>query len=72
VVPSASIDATGRAFASGADLEAALRRAEAAHIEQQKNTGRSQLFHRSSQDENWPAWYASYMVAEQARRDLPS
>jgi hypothetical protein len=35
-------------------------------------TGRSHLFHRSSQDENWPAWYASYMAAEQAGSDLPA
>ena len=25
-----------------------------------------------SQDENWLAWYAAYMVAEQAGTDLPS
>jgi hypothetical protein len=27
---------------------------------------------RSAQDEDWPAWYAAYMVAEQAGTDLPS
>ena len=54
------------------DLESALRRAEAAHVEHQKRTGRSHLFHRSSQDEDWPAWYASYMVADQAGSDLPA
>ena len=46
--------------------------AEAAHVADQKHTGRSHLFHRSNQDENWPAWYASYMVAEQAGSDLPA
>jgi catechol 2,3-dioxygenase-like lactoylglutathione lyase family enzyme len=66
------VDATETAFASAADLESALGRAEAAHVEHQKHTGRSHLFHRSNQDENWPAWYASYMVAEQAGSDLPA
>jgi catechol 2,3-dioxygenase-like lactoylglutathione lyase family enzyme len=59
-------------YASAADLVSALRRAEAAHGEHQKRTGRSHLLHRSDQDENWPAWYASYMVAEQAGTDLPT
>jgi catechol 2,3-dioxygenase-like lactoylglutathione lyase family enzyme len=66
------IDPTESAFASAADLESALRRAEAAHVEHQKRTGRSHLFHRSSQDDNWPAWYAAYMVAEQTGSDLPA
>jgi catechol 2,3-dioxygenase-like lactoylglutathione lyase family enzyme len=58
------IDATATAFASTADLASALRRAEAAHVERQRQTGQSHLFHRSSRDEDWPAWYAAYMVAE--------
>ncbi len=66
------VDPAGAAFASAPDLESALRRAEAAHVEHQKRTGRSHLFHRSSQDEDWPAWYASYMVADQAGSDLPA
>ena len=66
------IDPTETAFASAEDLEDALWRAEAAHVERQKRTGRSHLLHRSSQDENWPAWYASYMVAEQTGTDLPA
>ncbi len=65
------IDPTGTAFASAEDLEGALRRAESAHVEHQQRTGRSHLFHRSTQDEDWPAWYASYMAAEQAGSDLP-
>ncbi len=65
------IDAADTAFASTADLASALQRAEAAHVEHQKRTGRSHLFHRSGQDENWPAWYAAYMVAEQAGTDMP-
>jgi hypothetical protein len=28
--------------------------------------------HQSDQHEDWPAWYASYMVVEQAGTDLPS
>jgi catechol 2,3-dioxygenase-like lactoylglutathione lyase family enzyme len=66
------IDPTVTAFASVADLESALRRAEAAHVEHQKRAGRSHLFHRSSQDANWPGWYAAYMQAEQAGSDLPA
>jgi catechol 2,3-dioxygenase-like lactoylglutathione lyase family enzyme len=66
------IDPAETAFRSAEDLENALWRAEAAHVEYQKRTGKSHILHRSSQDENWPAWYASYMVAEQAGSDLPS
>jgi catechol 2,3-dioxygenase-like lactoylglutathione lyase family enzyme len=64
--------AADTAFASTADLVGALQRAEAAHLEHQKRTGRSHLFHRSGQDESWPAWYAAYMVAEQAGTDMPA
>jgi len=66
------IDATATAFASTADLASALQRAEAAHAEHQKRMGRSHLFHRPSQDEDWPAWYAAHMAAEQAGTDLPA
>ncbi|MGH3236723.1 MAG: VOC family protein, partial [Streptosporangiaceae bacterium] len=68
------IDAAGTAFASTADLASALRRAEAAHGEHEKRTGhrlKAELAERV-QDENWPAWYASYLVAEQAGTDLPT
>jgi catechol 2,3-dioxygenase-like lactoylglutathione lyase family enzyme len=65
-------DASATAFSSTADLASALRRAEAAHAEHEKSTGRSHLFHRPGQDENWPAWYAAYLVAEQAGADLPT
>jgi hypothetical protein len=30
------------------------------------------LFQRSGQDENGPAWYAAYLVAEHAGTDLPA
>jgi catechol 2,3-dioxygenase-like lactoylglutathione lyase family enzyme len=68
------IDAAETGFASTADLEAALRRAEAAHREHEKHTGhglKAQLAERV-QDEDWPAYYAAYMVAEQSGTDLPT
>ena len=63
--------AADTAYASTADLTGALQRAEAAHVEHEKRSGRSHLLHRSAPDENWPAWYAAYMVAEQAGTDTP-
>ena len=51
-------------FTSSADLAAALRRAEAAHGEHEKRTG-------GQRDENWPDWYAEYLVREQAGKELP-
>jgi catechol 2,3-dioxygenase-like lactoylglutathione lyase family enzyme len=65
------IDPSQTTFTSSEDLQNALWRAEAAHDEHHKRAGRSHLLHRSSQDENWPAWYADYVVAEQAGTDLP-
>ena len=60
-------------YASTADLQGALRRAEAAHREHDRHNGHGfTLLHRLSQNENWPAWYAAYMVAEQAGTDLPA
>jgi hypothetical protein len=58
------IDTAQTAFPSTADLASALRRAEAAHGEHEQRTG--------ERDENWPDWYAAYMVAEQAGTDLPT
>jgi catechol 2,3-dioxygenase-like lactoylglutathione lyase family enzyme len=57
------IDPTVTSFASATDLASALRRAEAAHGEHEKRTGQ--------RDENWPAWYAAYIAAEQAGTELP-
>ena len=57
------IDGADTAFASAADLASALRRASAAHGEHEKRIGEA--------DENWPDWYAAYMVAEQAGTELP-
>jgi catechol 2,3-dioxygenase-like lactoylglutathione lyase family enzyme len=50
-------------YASTAELAKALRRAEAAHGEHEKLTGK--------RDENWPDWYAAYMVAEKSGGELP-
>ena len=58
------LDTGATAFASSADLSAALRRAEAAHGEHEKRTG-------GQRDENWPDWYAEYLIHEQAGKDLP-
>jgi len=66
------MNAAETGYPSRADLESALRRAEAAHREHEKRNGRSHLFHRSGQDTNWPAWYSAYMAAEQAGTDLPA
>ncbi len=56
------IDLTATTFASPNDLANAMRRAEAAHGEHEKRTGQ--------RDENWPDWYAAYMVAEQGRQGI--
>jgi len=58
------IDSGDTTFASATDLAGALRRAEAAHGEHEKRTG--------ERDEDWPSWYAAYMVAEQAGTELPT
>ncbi|MDW6024282.1 glyoxalase [Mesorhizobium sp. BAC0120] len=58
------VDAEDTTFASITDLEAALKRAATAHGEHEKRNG-------GQRDENWPAWYAQYMVAEQAGKALP-
>jgi len=58
------VDANDTTFTSPVELAAALRRAEAAHGEHEKRTG-------GQRDANWPDWYAAYMVAEQAGKELP-
>ena len=59
------IDSAATSFASASDLASAFRRAEAAHGEHEKRTG-------GKRDENWPEWYAAYMIAEQAGTELPT
>jgi catechol 2,3-dioxygenase-like lactoylglutathione lyase family enzyme len=58
------VDTEVTTFASSEDLAAALRRAEAAHGEHEKRAG-------GQRDENWPEWYAEYLIREQAGKDLP-
>ena len=58
------LESDATTFASSADLAAALRRAAAAHGEHEKRTG-------GERDENWPNWYADYMVREQSGAELP-
>jgi catechol 2,3-dioxygenase-like lactoylglutathione lyase family enzyme len=57
------IDSAATTFASAIDLASAMRRAAAAHGEHEKRIGKA--------DANWPDWYAAYMVAEQAGKNLP-
>jgi len=59
------IDSATTTFASANDLASAFRRAEAAHGVHETNVLGGQ------RDENWPEWYAAYMVAEQAGTELP-
>ncbi len=58
------IDSAATTFASANDLASAMRRASAAHGKHEERTG-------GQRDENWPDWYASYMVAEQSGAKLP-
>jgi catechol 2,3-dioxygenase-like lactoylglutathione lyase family enzyme len=58
------VDSNTTSFASASDLANAFRRASAAHGEHEARNG-------GQRDENWPDWYAEYMVAEQAGKPLP-
>ena len=51
-------------YASASDLAQALRRAGAAHGKHEERTG-------GQRDENWPDWYAEYMVREQSGQEPP-
>jgi len=57
------VKAAATAYASAADLAAAMARAETAHGEHEKRTGQA--------DADWADWYAAYMVAEQAGTEPP-
>src|SRR3954447_20032145 len=52
------VDPSQSSFASAQDLAGALRRAAAAHGQHEARTGQA--------DEDWPDWYAQYVVREQA------
>ena len=56
------VDTHGTTFTSSTELAIALRRAAAAHGEHEKRSGQ--------RDENWPDWYAEYIVREQAGKEL--
>ncbi len=58
------VDADETAFTTPTELAKALRRAAAAHGEHEKRTG-------GQYDTNWPEWYAEYIVAEKAGKELP-
>ena len=58
------VDAAATTFASTSDLANAMRRASAAHGEHEKRIGQ--------RDDNWPDWYAAYMVAGQSGAELPT
>lgn len=57
------VDAAATCFTSVPDLAGAMKRAETAHGDHEKRTG--------VRDENWPEWYAAYMVAEQTGAPPP-
>jgi catechol 2,3-dioxygenase-like lactoylglutathione lyase family enzyme len=58
------VDTTTATYTSVDDLAKALKRAETAHGAHEQRTG--------ERDENWPAWYAAYMLAEQTGDELPT
>ena len=58
------IEAAETSFASANDLMQALIRAATAHGEHEERNG-------GQYDEQWPEWYAAYMVAEQSGDELP-
>jgi catechol 2,3-dioxygenase-like lactoylglutathione lyase family enzyme len=58
------VDAAETSYASVDDLRLALERAAKAHGEHEKRNG-------GAYDENWPQWYAQYMVAERTGQELP-
>jgi catechol 2,3-dioxygenase-like lactoylglutathione lyase family enzyme len=57
------IDSGITSYASVDDLTSALKRVAAAHGEHEVRIGQ--------EDPDWPEWYASYLVAEQAGAELP-
>lgn len=56
---------TNTTYTSSTELAAALWRAALAHGEHEKRNG-------GERDENWPDWYAAYMVAEATGKELPT
>lgn len=58
------IDSGVTSFGSANDLAAALRRVAAAHGEHEKRV--------PGPHDDWPEWYAAYLVAEQSGAELPA
>jgi catechol 2,3-dioxygenase-like lactoylglutathione lyase family enzyme len=58
------IDSGITSYGSARDLAGALRRAAAAHDAHEKRT--------EGPHDDWPEWYAAYLVAEQSGAELPS
>lgn len=58
------IDSGVTSYGSANDLAGALRRAAAAHNEHEKRV--------AGAHDDWPEWYAAYLVAEQSGAELPS
>jgi len=58
------VDPAATSFGSASDLASAMVRAALAHGEHEKRIGKA--------DPDWPDWYATYMVAEQAGTELPT
>lgn len=58
------VDDSATTFASVQDLASTFRRAAEAHGVHEKWMG-------GEHDENWPDWYAEYIVAEQSGKPLP-
>jgi catechol 2,3-dioxygenase-like lactoylglutathione lyase family enzyme len=56
-------DSTTTSFASVSDMASALRRASTAHGHHEARMG-------GHRDENWPEWYAAYLVAEQSGKPM--
>ncbi|MFG1820668.1 VOC family protein [Kribbella sp. NPDC049174] len=58
------VDPAETTYTSVDDLQQALIRAATAHGEHEKRNG-------GKFDEQWPEWYATYMVAERTGKELP-
>jgi catechol 2,3-dioxygenase-like lactoylglutathione lyase family enzyme len=58
------VDADVTTFASSGELAAALRRSAAAHGEHERRTP-------GEKHDDWPEWYADYIVREQTGKPLP-
>lgn len=59
------VDADQATFTSDSELSKALRRAAAAHGEHEKRFP-------DQKHDDWPEWYAAYMLAEQTGKPLPT